>query len=406
MKNNDIAISVTPEKLASLLQRALGSKSVQVREWEVKRLQGGLEFGSSIFRLQGSDMVEGEARSWSLILKIIRQEVEFNDPQGYRYWQREIQAYQSGLLQELPGQVSAPRCYDIDEQPDGSIWLWLEDIKDEQGHPWSIERYTRVARQLGQFNGVYLAGRSLPSEAWITHDWLRKYLDHAAPMVEFILQNPGHPTVRSMLPGITLPMTLALWKERAHMLRVLDELPKTFCHQDAFGRNLFCRGEQVVAIDWGYAGIAPVGTELAALVGVAFGLARFPSSQARELDRACFDGYLEGLRQSGWQPDPRQVRLGYTLTVLLRYILGATIGEALPGLLDERTHSHWVEGFETTEEKAGETEPGIVAYYQAITMEALKLSGAWFMLRFIGITAGYAIRLAFKKGRRGTAKVG
>jgi hypothetical protein len=155
----------------------------------------------------------------------------------------------------------------------------------------------------------------------------------------------------------------------------------------------------VVAIDWGYAGFAPVGTELAALVGVAFGLAGFPSSQARELDQACFDGYLEGLRQAGWQHDPRQVRLGYTLTVLLRYLLGATIGELLPGLLDKMTHDHWVEGLGTSEEKAGESESGIVAYYQAVTMEALKLLGPWFMLRFIGRTAGYAIRLIGKGGR-------
>jgi hypothetical protein len=383
----------------------MGNHSMQIREWSAQRLQGGLEFGSSIYRLQGMVAVEGEVRSWSLILKIIRPEGEFDNPQGYRYWKREILAYQSDLLQNLPGQVTAPSCYGIEEKSDGSIWLWLEDMKDEQEHPWSIERYRQVARQLGQFNGAYLVGHALPSQAWITHDWLRKYLDHAAPMVEFILQNPGHPTVQIMLPGITLPMTLAMWKEHPHMLRVLEKLPQAFCHQDAFGRNLFCRGEQVIAIDWGYAGIAPVGTELAALIGAAFGLARFPSSQARELDQACFDGYLEGLRQAGWQPDPRQVRLGYTLTMLLRYVLGATIGEALPGLLDEMTRNHWVEGLGTSEEKAGESEPGIVAYYQSITVEALKLLGPWFMLRFIVRTAGYAIRLT-GKGRRGTATAG
>jgi len=93
------------------------------------------------------------------------------------------------------------------------------------------------------------------------------------------------------------------------------------------------------------------------------------------------------------------VRLGYTLTVLLRYLLGATIGELLPGLLDKMTHDHWVEGLGTSEEKAGESESGIVAYYQAVTMEALKLLGPWFMLRFIGRTAGYAIRLIGKGGR-------
>jgi hypothetical protein len=404
MENDDIATLVDPEYLASLLQRTLGNPFVQIREWGVQGLKGGLEYGSAIYRLQGSVVADGNVQSWSLILKTIQPDAQFDDPQGYRYWKRETQAYQSGLLQELPGQVTAPRCYDIHEKPDGSVWIWLEDIKDEQEHPWSIERYARVARHLGQFNGAYLVGRPLPSDTWITHDWLRTYLRHAAPMVEFIFQNPAHPTVQLMLPGIALPLTLACWEERARMLRVLDELPQTFCHQDAFGRNLFYRREQVVALDWSYSGIAPVGAELAPLIGAAFGLARFPSSQAKELDQACFGGYLEGLRQAGWEPDLWQVRVGYTLTMFLRYTLGATIGEMLPGLLDEKTHLHWVEGVGTSEEKAGESDAGIVDYYQSIAMEALKLLGLGSMMRVIGHTARYAMRLAGKR-RINTAKI-
>ena len=405
MDRDDIFSAISQENLEIILERVIGDPSAQIRDWSAESLGGGLEIGSSIHRLGGKALTGGEEQSWLLILKIIRPEDEFDDPQGYRYWKREVLAYQSDSLYNLPGQITAPTCYAVDEKPDGSIWLWLEDIKDEEEHPWSIERYRQVARKLGQFNGAYLVGRALPSQPWIAHDWLRKYLDHAAPMVEFISRNPAHPTVQLMLPGIILPMTLASWKGHTKMLRVLDELPQVFCHQDAFGRNLFCRGDQVVAIDWGYAGIAPVGAELAALVGAAFGLAQFPSSQAKELDQACFDGYLEGLHQAGWQPDPRQVRLGFTLSMLLRYVLGATIGEALPGLLDEATHDHWVEGLDTSEEKAGESESGVVAYYQAINIEAMKLMGQWFILRFIGRTAGYAIGLSGKR-RRGTGVEG
>jgi len=397
MDDNDIAIPVEPEYLMSLLQRALGYQLVQIRKWEVHALKGGLEYGSSIYRLQGSGIVEDVDRNWSLILKIIHPEAQFDDPLGYRYWKREIQAYQSSLLHELPGQVTAPHCYDINEKSDGSVWIWLEDIQGEGEHPWSIEQYARVARQLGQFNGAYLVDRPLPGDTWITRDWLRKYLHHAAPMVEFILQNPAHPTVQLMLPGITLPLMLAVWEEHPRMLKVLDELPQTFCHQDAFGRNLFYHGEQVIAIDWGYAGIAPLGAELAPLIGAAFGLGKFPSSQAKELDQACFGGYLEGLRQAGWEPDSRQVRLGYALTVMLRYVFGATVGEALPGLLDEKTRLHWVEGLGTSQEKAGESDAGTVAYYQSIAMEAMKLSGLGTLLRILGRTGYYAVRLARKR---------
>jgi hypothetical protein len=394
MDNNTSTVPVSSEYLLSLLRKAFGEQAVELLEWESQRLKGGFEIASAIHRLEGSVLIGGEMQPWSLILKSIQPEEEFNDQQGYRYWMREIQAYQSGMLEGLPGQIRAPRCYDIQENPDGSVWLWLEDIQDEVEHPWPLERYARVSRQLGAFNGSYLAGSPLPGEGWITHDWLLKYLDRAVPMVEFIHQNPGHPTVQLMLPGITLPLTLAIWDEHVRMLKVLEEMPQTFCHQDAFGLNLFCHGDQLIAIDWGYAGLAPLGSELAPLIGVAFSLAKFPSSQARELDQACFDGYLEGLRQVGLEPDSRQVRICYCITMLLRYIIGATVGEILPGLMDEATRDHFVEGLEADPERAGESEAGIVAYYQSIAMEALKLLGLGTMLRVIARTLGYAVRLA------------
>lgn len=405
MLNNPIEIVVSPQRLAGMLQRVLENTSVAVCEWETHKLQGGLESGSAIYRLQGVAAVDEEVQSWSVIVKIIQPEAEFDDPLGYRYWKREIQYYQSGMLYDLPGQVTAPACYAIDEHTDGSVWLWLEDIRDPQEHPWSIERYAQSARQLGQFNGAYLMDRSLPDVAWVTRGWLEKYLDHAAPMVTFLLHNPKNPIVQSLLPGIALPLSLAIWKEHTHMLRVLDRLPQVFCHQDAFSRNLFYRHGQVIAIDWGFAGVAPLGVELAPLIGVAFGLGKFPSSQAVELDQACFDAYLDGLRQAGYQPDTRQVRLGYTLTVLLRYILGATIGELLPGLLDETTRQHWVEGLGTSEDKAAETDPGIATYYQAISFEALKLLGLGSMVRVISHLLVYTIRLAGVNRREGREKV-
>jgi hypothetical protein len=387
-------IQVETTYLQELILQALQDPSAHLDNWGVQELKGGFEIGSSIHRLQGSVTTAGKTQTWSLILKVIQPSDQFTDPQGYRYWKREIQAYQSGILQKLPGQVRAPSCYDINEKPDGSVWLWLEDIQDAVEHPWSLAQYAQVALKLGQFNGAYLTEqRQLPDHAWCTQDWLRKYLENATPMVEFIRQNPKHRLVRSLLPGISLPMSLAMWEEYPRLLKILDELPQTFCHQDAFERNLFYRNGEVIGIDWGYAGIAPVGAEMAPLIGVAFGLAGFPSSQAKDLERACLAGYLEGLRQSGWDPDPRQIRLGYSLTVLLRYVQGALFGELLPALLDQQRRDHWIENLGSSEEEAEKTDAGIAAYYQATTLEALKLCGLGAMARVISHTATNMIRL-------------
>ena len=384
--------------LESLLREVWGDQKLQLRDWKVSKISGGLEFGSTIYRLQGSAEAAGNSKAWSLILKIIQPDLQFSDPQGYRYWKREAEAYRSGLLQKLPGQVTAPHCYAVQEKPDGAAWIWLEDVRDDKSSAWSIEQYALAARQLARFNGAYLASQTLPVEPWITHDWLRKYLEHATPMVAFIQENPAHPVVQKLLPGIALAMSLAVWDERLRMLNALDRLSQTFCHQDAFERNCFIRGEQLIGIDWGYAGVAPLGAELAALVGVASTLGSIPPNQLRQVDQVCFEAYLQGLREAGWTPDPRKVRLGYVLTVLLRYILGASVGELLPGILQsEEVRRLWAEGFGVSKDKVAETDAGVASYYQSITIEALKLLGLGSMLRVLGGTLRHSLSLGRKR---------
>ena len=375
---------VTQPYLTDLLRHALGSQALEVCDWQVCPLHGGLELASAVLRFQGHAEEAGKSITWSLILKIVRPSPEQDDPQGIWYWKREALAYQSGLLHRLPGKITAPRCHAVREQPDGSLWLWLEDVQDEIGTSWPLEHYGVVARHLGQFNGAYLVGHPLPSEAWITRDWVRKYAEHAAPMIEFIRNNPEHPIVQQWYPGRDLAQVLAVWNVRSRLLDVLDRLPQTFCHQDAFKRNLFARRDQTVAIDWGYAGIAPLGAELAALIVGSFGLYEVPASQAFELDHICFEGYLQGLRDAGWDGSPRLVRLGYTLTYLLRYVYGGRIGEMLPGLLDEYRRQFFETALGRSGEEMGRRDPHMKAYHQSVFRETLKLLGLSKTLEILG----------------------
>jgi hypothetical protein len=47
-----------------------------------------------------------------------------------------------------------------------------------------------------------------------------------------------------------------------------------------------------------------------------------PTERIIALDRIVFEGYLQGLRESGWNGESRLVRLGYVTTSVLRYFLG------------------------------------------------------------------------------------
>ncbi len=386
--------------LTDLVRKALDRPALQITGWKVQPLHGGMEWDSAVIRFQGEARDAGETVSWSLILKQVKPSEKASDPGGIWYWKREALAYQSGMLRQLPGgNLTSPTCFEVQERPDGSVWMWLEDVTDDISSPWPLEQYGVIARHLGQFNGSYLVGEAFPSEPWVTRNWLRMYVENAAKAIAFIHGNLNHPLIQRMYPGIVLAQILSLWDERDRILAVLDRLPQVFCHQDAFRRNLFTRGGRTIAIDWGYMGIAPVGAELVALVAGSLGFWEIPADQVKELDRICFEGYLQGLRDAGWKGDPKLVRTGYAVTLLLRYPIGGNTGELIPVFLDQEKRSKVEDAFENkSADELEVADPAIIAYYEGVLPESLKLLGMTGMLRLVGRIMLYSLQL--KAGKK------
>jgi hypothetical protein len=67
-----------------------------------------------------------------------------------------------------------------------------------------------------------------------------------------------------------------------------------------------------VAIDWAVVGIGWIGWEIGMLVGNPLTHLNSSRAEVRQRDRVVFEGYLEGLRDSGWRGDRRLARLGQT----------------------------------------------------------------------------------------------
>jgi hypothetical protein len=62
-----------------------------------------------------------------------------------------------------------------------------------------------------------------------------------------------------------------------------------------------------------------VGEEIATLVTTSVLLFEVELRELPDFDDLIFSNYLEGLREAGWQGDPRMVRLGYTAATALRF---------------------------------------------------------------------------------------
>jgi len=334
--NSDTQLqSVDRATLTPIVRQALGSDTIEVVDHQCQEIRGRAGGAEGVYRFTGSGHDQGEAVPWSLILKIIGPRPDFDDPSGWAYWKREMLAYQSGLLDALPGGLAAPRCFGVVEQPGGQFWLWLEEAADNIGSAdgigsrWPLEHYGVVARHLGQFNGAYVMGRPIPSEAWLSRGLLCSQLESPRPGAAFgiarLRNSLQRSLVRRVYPSSIAESVFRLWTQRDVLLDALDRLPQTFCHMDAFRRNLFAQQSadgrgQTVAIDWSYVGTGAIGEEIAALVGMSL-LWEFQEigwDRALELDRIVFDRYLEGLDEAGWHGDQLEARSGYTVASALR----------------------------------------------------------------------------------------
>jgi hypothetical protein len=391
---------INPEYLTELVRCTLDRPGAKIKDWQCQPIHGGFELTNAIIRCQGNAEDNGQLLPWSLVAKITRADESNNNPDGIWYWKREALAYQSGFFKRMPPGLTAPRCYGVEEKDDGSVWIWMEDVKDDFDHEWSLETYTNVARQLAKFNAAYLTGTPLPNEAWMARDWLRMYVEHSAPTIQFMRDNPKHPVIDKLF-STSLHYTLGMWETRKLLLDSLDKQPQVYCHQDAFRRNLFVRQGELVGIDWGYSGIAPIGAELASLIAVSIGLGNMPSEKIFELEKVCIEGYLLGLKDAGLDINPGMIRRNYFLTVCLRYVLGASIGEMVPALLDDAMRERVKKALDTSKGETIETfssSDQVTQYYLAVFMQALKVMGLRPLLKDISSTIRIAQEMKRKHG--------
>src|SRR5690242_5709544 len=125
-----------PARLASVdlvpfVRQVLGKSSVEIVNWQSQRLASGggdaIGGGLGVYRVSGTARDHEGDTGWSLILKIVSGSAQTgsNDPAVWNYWKREMLVNQSGLLENLPGSLTAPRCYAVVEYPGEEFWMWM-----------------------------------------------------------------------------------------------------------------------------------------------------------------------------------------------------------------------------------------------------------------------------------------
>lgn len=304
--------------ITDVLRQAAGDPHIEPADWFCEALKPGVGSATAgIWRV----MVNANGAQWPLILKIISAGLSpasqtISHP---LYWKREALAYQSGLLHNLPGGVTTPRCYAVREQPEDAVWLWLEDVSDS-GALWSLEHYARAAWHIGRLNGAYVDG-TLPYP-WLNRAGSPRGLLEAFRWLEPVIANPQvwtHPLLRNAFPIPVQDRLLRMWQERYRYIDHFESLPQTLCHMDAWRRNMFAREGQLVLIDWAYTGYGTVGTDAADLFAASYHMLEVEPCEPDALAGTILAGYMAGLRDSGWQGNETDVRFAFQVFAALKY---------------------------------------------------------------------------------------
>ncbi|MGH2369826.1 MAG: hypothetical protein ACRDI2_16720, partial [Chloroflexota bacterium] len=358
------------DTLLAVARQVAGTPSAALGEWQITPI-GGSATHVNAWRVSGSLLDGPRRRAFSVVLK--RRD-------GAPETDTEAQAYQSGLLDRLRAQpfgLIAPRCFGVGQPSAGVVWLWLEDVSEPPGARWSIERYGLASYHLGRFNGAHpddevrefledpARAQQVPAYPWLGRgflpDWLG-FLEAEGIGDAIVGVRPEdrraweHPLVRRAFSPPTCERLRWVWHERDRLLAALNRLPRTLAHGDAHRRNLLTRaapaaplapnalsGDLTVGVDWDTIGLAPLGEDAGHLVSSSQ-LMDVDPGRARALDRAVFEGYLQGLRDAGWRIDRRTrdlIRFGYALHAPLN--MGVFAGGGLVSALSQPWLRQWLE---------------------------------------------------------------
>ena len=305
-----------------LLSRAVGR---EITTYTVEPIDPQLRLHpvtGGVHRVRGED--------FSLVIKIVRNGAD-DDPQALwvsgaeethrNYWKREYLAYCSGLLDTLPGELRAPRTLLCTEVSADECWIWLEDVEGRPGAQWELDDYDSVAFDLATTQAAYPSGRSiLPSDPWLSHHWLRGWVDTIGHQIGALDDDAlWHEDWQAPMAAHR-ERVRRLWDAREELLTIVEAAPQTIVHCDLWPTNLIAADDgTTVAIDWSQVGLGSIAQDLDQLTLDPVWMLVLPDADLTELESHVLPGYVSGLRSSGLDVEPDDVRRWYAAAAAVHY---------------------------------------------------------------------------------------
>jgi len=279
----------------------------------------------------------GEIRAFSFFVKVIhayqRSPLRFAIAAHLRTqaaalipWHTEADLYRSDLHDRLPHGLTIPRAAAVRDLDAESAALWLEHIPARR-LTWDTGRHARAAYLLGRLAAsravaplaTAVHGARTPrtyAGAWLTHIVLPALTDDGAW---------AHPLVRDTFGARLRHRLLAAADVLPALLDELDAVPAATAHGDACTANLLVAGDRddLVMVDLGFCGKAPLGTDLGQLVLGEVQTGQRHPADLPGLEAACLPAYLAGIRAEGGTVGLAHVRRAHAALMTVFSALGS-----------------------------------------------------------------------------------
>jgi hypothetical protein len=217
-----------------------------------------------------------------------------------------------------------PRALHVADLDELSIAIWLEDVTSPPVE-WDLDRYRRAAYLMGR---LAASAEVAPLRALRDVDWSLTSYAYGRLMVDVVPMLMGdevwgHP----LCVAFDEALRDRLRETAAHatdLAAEVDALPWLTSHGDACPNNLLAGpGDDLMMIDFGFWGAAPVGFDLQTLLVGDVQIGRRSAETLAEVDETIIPAYVEGLRAEGSDIPESVVRRGHAIRSLLMTGLSA-----------------------------------------------------------------------------------
>ncbi len=194
---------------------------------------------------------------------------------------RELLAFKTGLLDQIPATFHHPYLHVIHDPAHGQYWAFLEDVTDDMAHLGIVDTLPdatirTILSHLAAFHARFWRREDVLSQPWLmslrtpVDSWYRLIVetidDVKEPSEATRYMHEQWPWLRQGITNLlgslepdTRRLIEGLFRDPDRLLQAIDGMPLTLCHYDFDNRNLGFRtgphGAQTVVIDWEIVGV-------------------------------------------------------------------------------------------------------------------------------------------------------